>query len=269
MSKKRKNNKPKSGLNILVIPDSHAKPGVPNDRYDWLAKFILDRKPDVIVELGDFADMASLSSYDTGTVLAENKRLFEDIAWAIDARIRLTMPILREAERRKLQKHKPYTPRLIALGGNHEHRINRVMNSSPNLQGMWTQDVSGAAELGWEFYPFGEIVKLHEINFCHYFKKQGQNKGYSGKYITHHINSVMMESCIQGHTHQFSYASQTSPLGRRIISVVAGCYFEHQEHYAGNDNNTWFRGVLMLNNVVDGSFEIEQVSMETIKRRYA
>jgi hypothetical protein len=158
---------------------------------------------------------------------------------------------------------------MVALGGNHENRICRVMNATPNLQGMWDQDVSGAIDLGWEFFPFGEIAKIHGINFCHYFKKPGQSKGYSGKYVTQHLNTNLMESSIQGHTHQFSYACQTSQLGKRIISIVAGCYFDHHEHYAGNDNNSWWRGVVILHNVVDGVFEVEQIGMETIKRRYA
>ena len=50
----------------LIIPDSHAHPDYKNDRYDWLGKLILDLKPDVLVNIGDTADMASLSAYDKG-----------------------------------------------------------------------------------------------------------------------------------------------------------------------------------------------------------
>ena len=58
----------------LIIPDSHAKPGVDNDRFSWLGEFALEHKPDVIVDIGDSADMASLCKYDTGSVVAEGRR---------------------------------------------------------------------------------------------------------------------------------------------------------------------------------------------------
>jgi hypothetical protein len=51
----------------LIIPYSHAKPDVKNDRYDWLGKLILDVKPDKIINLGDMADMYSLNEYEKGT----------------------------------------------------------------------------------------------------------------------------------------------------------------------------------------------------------
>lgn len=51
---------------ILVIPDAHASPKHNNSRFDILGKFILDRQPDIIVNIGDFADMEALCSYDKG-----------------------------------------------------------------------------------------------------------------------------------------------------------------------------------------------------------
>jgi hypothetical protein len=50
----------------LFIPDVQAKEGVPFDHLDWIGRFIVDKKPDVIIQAGDFADMPSLSSYDRG-----------------------------------------------------------------------------------------------------------------------------------------------------------------------------------------------------------
>ena len=55
----------RNGANVLVIPDGHAEPGINNDRWAALGEYILTYRPDVIVNLGDMADMPSLSSYDT------------------------------------------------------------------------------------------------------------------------------------------------------------------------------------------------------------
>ena len=51
---------------ILEVPDQHAHPDHNNDRADWLGKFILDRKPDIVVNMGDTFDLPSLSSFDRG-----------------------------------------------------------------------------------------------------------------------------------------------------------------------------------------------------------
>ena len=58
----------------LVIPDVQAKPGVPLEHLDWLGQYIVAKKPDVVVCLGDFADMESLSSYDVGKRSYEGRR---------------------------------------------------------------------------------------------------------------------------------------------------------------------------------------------------
>jgi hypothetical protein len=40
--------------NILILPDSHADPTQPNDRFDWFGNMILERAPDIVVNIGDF-----------------------------------------------------------------------------------------------------------------------------------------------------------------------------------------------------------------------
>ena len=49
---------------LLIIPDAHAEPNYDNDRFTWLGNLIFEEKPDVVVCLGDWFDMASLSSHD-------------------------------------------------------------------------------------------------------------------------------------------------------------------------------------------------------------
>ncbi len=77
----------------LVIPDSHAKPDVPNDRFELLGEFILDLKPDVIVNIGDGADMESLCSYDKGKKSFEGRRYKKDIEAHLDAQQKMFKPI--------------------------------------------------------------------------------------------------------------------------------------------------------------------------------
>jgi len=258
-------------MRILVLPDSHAKHGVPNDRYDWLARMILDIRPDVVVDLGDFADMPALSSYDKGKKKAEGKRVDLDIEAAVDARKRLTEPLKNlhfglESWGQVVQNS--YKPRLIALGGNHEQRIDRYMNDHPELYGIMSQDISEAEKQGWEWYPFLKKVTVEGVTFCHFFHND-VGKPIGG--ASNPARALLKElhcSVVAGHSHKFSHWTEATGDNRVICGLVAGCYFEHEEDYAVQSNERWWRGITVLHNVKEGNFDIEKISIERIKARY-
>ena len=52
----------------MFVPDTQVKPGVPTDHLRWAGRYILERKPDVVIHAGDHWDMESLSSWDRGKV---------------------------------------------------------------------------------------------------------------------------------------------------------------------------------------------------------
>ena len=67
------------GSKILVIPDVQAKQGHSFAYLNRLGHYIVEKKPDKIICLGDFADMPSLSSYDAGKKSFEGRRYVLDI----------------------------------------------------------------------------------------------------------------------------------------------------------------------------------------------
>src|ERR1043165_5259660 len=99
-----------TAIDILVVGDAHAKPGVSNRRFDWLGKYIVETRPKVVVDMGDWSDMESLSSYDKGKKSFEGRRYKKDIAAGAEARQRVADHLRRVRQR--------YAPRLVALGGN-------------------------------------------------------------------------------------------------------------------------------------------------------
>jgi len=52
----------------LIIPDVQAKPGLDFTYLRAIGNYIAKKQPDVIINIGDFADMPSLSSYDKGMI---------------------------------------------------------------------------------------------------------------------------------------------------------------------------------------------------------
>jgi hypothetical protein len=63
----------------LIIPDVQMKHGVRDDHMEWIGNFIAEKRPDVIVQIGDFADMESLNTYHTPRE-REGKRYVKDLA---------------------------------------------------------------------------------------------------------------------------------------------------------------------------------------------
>ena len=97
----------------LIIPDTQVKYGESYDYLTHIGKYIVEKKPDVVIHLGDFADMESLSSYDVGKKSFEGKRYVKDIGAAHHAMDHLLAPINEANLRAKKNKEKQYKPRYI------------------------------------------------------------------------------------------------------------------------------------------------------------
>ena len=117
----------------MVIPDCQVKPGHDTSYLRVVGKYMVEKQPDVVVCLGDFADMPSLSSYDAGKKSFEGRRYRDDITASHDAMATLLAPLVEYNEQAIRNKKKRYTPRLVLTLGNHEERINRATNDDPKL----------------------------------------------------------------------------------------------------------------------------------------
>ena len=94
----------------FIIPDTQAKTGVPTAHLEWCGAYIVDRKPDVVVHLGDHFDGPSLSSYDVGKKSFEGRRYLADVDAANEAFDLLCAPLEQHNRTRALSKHKKYQP---------------------------------------------------------------------------------------------------------------------------------------------------------------
>jgi len=118
-------------VNVLVIPDSHSNPSTDNRRYDWLGNFIIDTRPDVIVDIGDWADMATLGNYNKGTKKAWGALYKDEVEACRDANRRAFGSI---KELNKRAKKSVYNPLILRCGGNHEEgRYAKFINTNPEF----------------------------------------------------------------------------------------------------------------------------------------
>lgn len=253
---------------ILVIGDSHATPEVANDRFSWLANFILERQPDYIVDVGDSADMASLSRFDVGTVQAEGKRYADDLECYHDAQRRIFGPIHEYNNKHTRWKKRRYQPRFIKTRGNHENRITRAANEDPKYFGHISVEDLREREFGWDVYDFLVPVEVEGICFKHYFTSGTMGRPIGGE---NHAASLVKKnymSSVCGHSHTRDFWETTDAMGRKRFGLVAGCYFGHDNYYS-HDNARYWRGLVYLHDVVDGQAEPEFLAYHYIEREFS
>lgn len=246
-----------------VIPDVQAKAGNDFKFLERVGHYLADKKPDVIVQIGDFADMPSLSSYDKGKKSFEGRSYTQDIEAANLAMGYLLDPILSEQERLKRNKEKQWKPRLVLTLGNHEERINRAIEEDRKLDGLISVDDLPYAN--WEVHPFLEIITIDGINYSHFFTSGVMNRPCTSArqmLVKKHM------SCVQGHVQTMDIATDYRADGSTITGLFAGCCYEHDEDYLTKQGNNYFRGIHLLYEVVDGSFYHHAISLNYLRRKY-
>lgn len=249
----------------LVLPDVQVKPGHSTEFLRRIGKYIVDKKPEVVVCLGDFADMPSLSSYDVGTKAFEGRRYRSDIEATHAAMDVLLSPIVEYNDNARRNHKERYNPRRVMLYGNHEHRINKATNNDPKLDGTIAITDLKYEENGWETYPFLDVVVIDGVAYSHYF-----TSGVLGRPCVSAQQQLAKKhmSCVSGHQQGFQVSTAYRADGKRLTSIIAGSCYEHNEDYMGPQGNNHWRGILMLHNVADGEFDMVQVPLNFLERKY-
>lgn len=248
----------------LVIPDVQAKHGEDFTFLSYIGQYIVDKKPEVIVNLGDFVDMESLSSYDVGKKSFEGKRYVKDIEAARKAMDCLMSPIREFNLKARKNKEKLYKPRLVLTLGNHEQRILRAIENDPKLEGLIKYEDLPYQD--WEVNDFLKPVFINGIAYCHYFPTgvMGRPASSAGAMV-----SKLHMSCVAGHQQGKQVAYGKRPDGSTITCIIAGSCYEHNEGYLDHQTNNHFRGLVMLHEVRNGSFDEMFVSLDYLKGKYA
>lgn len=252
-------------MRILVIPDCQVKAGVPLEHLAWAGKAIVDYKPDVVVNMGDFADMPSLSTHDTkGSKYFEGLRYKTDIDVTKQAMDILLSPLRELQAKQKRNKEKQYRPRMVMLLGNHENRIDRAVNNNPTLEGLISTKDLGY-ERDWEVHSFLHPVFINGVGFNHYWPVGAMGRPASSPAA---IISKLHMSCVAGHQQgkQVAYGKRAD--GQSICAIISGSYYLHDESYMDQLSNKHWRGLVVLNEVEDGHFDEMFLSIEYLRRKY-
>jgi hypothetical protein len=245
-------------LNICVIPDAQVRPGIDLSYLTHIGKYIAHKRPDVVINLGDFYDMPSLCSYDVHKKSFEGRRYKDDIAAGNEGMRLLLKPMKDLNKELSRKKEKQYRPELIFTFGNHENRVNRAVDSDPKLDGTIGYEDFDLAD--WKTYPFLEIVRLGGVEFCHYFVT-----GTAGRPASTAAAQLRVRhrSCIAGHQQGLQIHME-----KGFTSVICGSAYPDDLDYLGPQANRHWRGILQLHDVKDGEFDLAPIPLSYLKKRY-
>lgn len=252
----------------LFIPDCQVKPGIPLDYLDWIGQYVVRKRPDVVVNAGDFADFPSLSHWDIGKKAAEGKRVLADIA-AVNKGMEILLAPLRKLQAEQLAiGEEVYSPRLVMTLGNHCDRLTRYVESRPELDGFLSLDSLNYEKFGWEVVPFLTPIVIDKISYCHYFVNVMTGKPLGGTAET--MLKTIGTSFTAGHSQKLSVATRyLQTTGEAQWGLIAGSAYVHEEHYKGSQGAHHWKGIVLKNNVRDGNYDPTFVSMEWLAKEYS
>lgn len=243
----------------FLIPDTQVKPGEPQDHMAWIGAAIRDYAPDVLIHLGDHWDFQSLSTWSAvGSKDKEGLRLSEDIEAG-----NIALESLNKAMRGFTPKKK------LILRGNHEHRLTRYIEAQPVLDGALGFDALNDRELGWTPVPYfagsPQAIEIDGVAYAHYFANPNTGKPIAGT-INNRLSKIGT-SFVQGHVQGLLQGNVQYATGQIRHGIVAGSCYLADESYKGMANAHW-RGVVILNEVRNGTFCEMPLSLDYLCRRY-
>lgn len=250
----------------LFIPDTQHRPGLVDNHLWWIGQYVVDQfagRDLAIIHAGDHADMPSLSSYDRkGGTRMEGRRYVADIDAANEGWDALNSPLY--DYNRKLRRK--WEPELFITLGNHEDRISRAAENDAQLEGAVSLDHLNYSAWGWKVIPFLEILWLDGVAYSHYFYNPNTGRPYSGENLKLRLKNIG-HSFTMGHQQTYDQAIRYVG-GRQQRALVAGSCYLHDEDYRGPQGNSHWRGIIVCHQVEHGSYDVMEVSLDYLCRRY-
>lgn len=230
---------PRDSIRILAIGDVHDTPKQQDkSRFEWMGKHAAARRIDGVVQLGDIASFDSLNGHiENDSIGGKHKPSF-----LMDC---LSLKCGLDNFNDGLGGH--ICEKHITLG-NHEQRVFRFENATPEMEGVLRSDFEGVLNgAGWSSSPYGAFYFIEQVGFTH-VPLNRMGKPYGGKTAARNIANDALHDVVYGNSH-CSEKIVAAKLGSMSITVVnAGCALPngHIEGYARHNLTGWWWGVVEL-----------------------
>lgn len=250
----------KETIKICAIGDFHDCPGQDKSRIKWIARYIAETNPDLVVQIGDFADWNSLSRHEKpGTIGYADKPAFVDDLESAEEVLSIYRQILKDGP----PSHITY--------GNHEERLERWDNDQPESKGLSFADRRDVLfkNYGWKTYAYGQWLFIGGVGFVH-VPHNLMGREYGGKTVNTIANDAVF-SIVFGHSHRKAEVSVPKIGPARSVEILnLGTAMPQGlvKYYAGKSMTGWAYGIWQLDirdgHIVGHSY----ISMADMESRY-
>lgn len=242
-------------VRIGFYPDAHCMPGHDRRPIKAIANHFHENEVDAVVNIGDFNDMHSLSSYDKGKLAIEGARISDDLAYSEEC-------LNLFAEELDLGCD------LAITEGNHEHRLYRLENDDPQLKGSFGDDPFHYKAYGYHVLPYLDILRINGLSFSHAFVNPasliGSIQGGTAEIRMRNIGFPH----VAGHQHgPLVHGQRKLGDGSPLSTLILGCAHTESHAYWGRGRDV-YRGACILDNVWEGSYDLQVSSLESLLKRY-
>lgn len=173
---------------------------------------------------------------------------------------------------RKRPRRKQYRPRLVLTKGNHDEYLARIWKDAPHLRGLVNEDDPyGFKADGWEVYPFLKPVVIDGIKYMHFAPRGPRGtvtQTFRGAPNARAMVQREMMSVTAGHQPGLdTYIHQLD--GKTVRGLICGSFYRHAlPHLSPQGEDTW-RGLIVKHEVHDGMYDIMEVSIDYLERKYS
>lgn len=203
-----------------------------------LFQVIKDVKPSIFILGGDQLDMNTISTFNTKKPkLVENSRIQNDYKLFVKD---IFQP---------LNDALPKNCKKVWLDGNHEERVDRLLDADPKLTGLI--EIYNNIDLSnWTYKKYKEVYQVGHMHFTHglYFNRYHAEKNVR----------IYQKNIISGHAHTFQVYTSVSPISslpKQGISI--GCLCDKNPDYRKNVPNRWINQFMVFYILSDGTFRYE------------
>jgi hypothetical protein len=247
-------------VRVLVIPDAHDSPDLDKARFDWMGAHAMAGGFDRIVFIGDVADFDSLNSHAGNDTLAGKLKpsFLADVASLNEAMVRFLSPM------------EGGGPRVDLCLGNHEYRLWRFEDGTPETAGMLQHEFYRVMDtLGVQVHEFGAYLDVGGVLFTH-IPINGYGKPMGGMHTSAAVGRQSTQDVVFGHSHRASVANAPKVAGTNVRVFEVGCALPtgYKKPYARHNLGAWDYCVVELTITRQSVVGWNYVPMELLAKRY-
>jgi len=231
---------------VLVLPDIHV-PYQDEPTLRVVEAYMADHKWDELIYLGDLMDFDFISSFNRESARQLEGRRFKKDYNEAEKLLKRHIGIVRK---------KNPDCKVVYLEGNHEQRVQRFLDASPNAEGYIEVPIAlKLDELGVQWVPNWSTGKLYRIGNA-YFSHGLYTNMYHAKKMAESFGA-----CIYyGHTHDMQAISVVHRAKKHTMEGQSlGCLCREDQAYMKGKPNKWQQGFGVLHVQPNGFFNLYPV----------